>query len=236
MPHQPGAGNIQVIGAGFGRSGTTSLREALHLLGYLPCYHMMVVLSRYSHLKFWIRAKPGEPVDYRWIFRGYKATVDWPVCEFYRELMAEFPDARVLLNVRDPGQWYDSMVETIWAIQTAFPWWFPKAYRKVHDDLLWNSRFNGEFPDRAKTIAVYEAHIAEVRHTVPPERLLVFDASEGWAPLCGFLGKPVPANVPFPHLNDRRFFQRVITALRVVEWVVPALVVASLLGLALAVF
>jgi hypothetical protein len=91
---------LQVIGAGFGRSGTMSLREALQTLGYGPCYHMQVTLTHYSHMKFWIRAKAGDPVDYREFFRHYKATVDWPACEFYKELMTAFPGAKVLLNVR----------------------------------------------------------------------------------------------------------------------------------------
>jgi len=222
---------MQVIGAGFGRSGTTSLRRALSILGYAPCYHMQVALLRRSHLKFWIRAKAGEPVDYRWIFRRYRATVDWPACDFYRELMAVFPDAKVLLNVRDPAGWYDSMVETIWAIQRVFPWWLPDDVWKIHDDILWNSRFHGEFTDRAKAIAAYRAHLDEVRRTVPAERLLEFDVREGWQPLCHFLGRPVPEDVPFPNLNDRAFFRRVMLALRILEWLVPAIVVAGLIGL-----
>jgi len=93
------------------------------------------------------------------------------------------------------------------------------------------ARFRGEFTDRAKAIAVYEAHLEDVRRSVPVERLLVFNVNEGWAPLCAFLGKPVPENVPFPHLNDRAFFRWVILALRLATWLVPALVVVALVGL-----
>ena len=67
---------------------------------------------------------------------------------------------------------------------------------------------------------------------MPAERLLVFNVSEGWAPLCAFLGKPVPEDEPFPHLNDRAFFRRVILALRLATWLVPALLVAALVCLA----
>ena len=222
---------LQLIGAGFGRSGTMSLRKALQMLGYDPCYHMQVTLTHFSHMKFWIRAKAGGAVDYRKFLGRYKATVDWPACEFYRELMQAFPEAKVLLNVRDPEDWYDSMFDTIWAIQPAFPWWFPRAVRKMHDDIIWNSRFNGEFTDRAKTIDVYKAHLEEVRRTVPPGRLLEFNVQEGWEPLCDFLGKPVPENVPFPNLNDRLFFRRVLLALRILEWLAPALVLAGLIWL-----
>jgi Sulfotransferase domain len=218
---------LQVIGAGFGRSGTTSLMSALGTLGYRRCYHMRVALTHYFHMKFWIRAKAGEAVDFRAFMGRYQATLDWPACDFYKELTAAFPDAKVLLNVRDPDQWYDSMVETIWAIQKVFPWWMPREIHKIHDDILWNSRFGGEFTNRAKAIAAYEAHLEDVRRNVPPGRLLEYDVKEGWKPLCDFLGKPVPANVPFPRLNDRVFFTRVMIALRIVEWLVPVLVVAA---------
>jgi len=223
---------LQVIGAGFGRSGTMSLRKALQMLDYGPCYHMKVTLTNYSHMKFWVRARAGRAVDYRKLFRGYKATVDWPACEFYKELMTTFPDAKVLLNTRDPAEWYDSMIDTIWAIQPVFPWWFPKVVRKMHDDIIWNSRFNGEFTDRVKAIQVYKAHLDEVRRTVPPERLLVYDVKDGWKPLCDFLGRPVPQDAAFPNLNDRLFFRRVMLALRVLEWLVPALILAALVSLA----
>lgn len=225
---------LQVIGAGFGRSGTTSLRRALQLLGLAPCYHMRVALLSNAHMKFWIRAKSGEPVDYRRVLGRYRATVDWPACGFYRELMAVFPDAKVLLNLRDPEGWYESMLETIWAIQKVFPWWMPKNVWRIHDNLLWDSRFRGEFLDRERTLQRYREHIEDVRRTVPPERLLVYDVKEGWEPLCRFLGRPVPANVDLPRLNDRLFFRRVMTALRIVEWLVPAALLAGLGGAALA--
>ena len=225
---------LQVIGAGFGRSGTTSLREALRILDLRPCYHMRVALLSTAHMRFWIRAKAGEAVDYRSVLGGYRATVDWPACEFYRELMAAFPEAKVLLNHRDPEGWYDSMVETIWAIQAVFPWWLPRNVWRIHDDLLWNGRFRGEFLNRARTLERYREHVEEVRRVVPPERLLVYDVKEGWEPLCRFLGRPVPAGVPFPRLNDRRFFQRVMVALRIAEWALPAALLAGAVAAAVA--
>lgn len=236
MSDKPRGDKLQVIGAGFGRSGTTSLRKALHMLGYDPCYHMQTAMTHYSHMQFWVRARAGEPVDYQQFFRSYQAVVDWPACEFYKELMAAFPQAKVVLNVRDPEQWYDSVIDTLWVIQRVLPWWFPKVMRQMHDDVIWQSRFNGEFTDRAKTIAVYKAHLDEVRRSVPPERLLVFNVNEGWRPLCEFLGKPVPENAPFPYLNDRRFFRRVIRALSILEWLGPALVLAGLIWLGLVLF
>jgi hypothetical protein len=231
VTHPPTEKKIQVIGAGFGRCGTTSLRAALHLLGYDPCYHMRSAMTHPSHLKFWVRAKAGEPVDFRNFFRRYNAAVDWPACEFYQELMAAFPEAKVVLNVRDPEQWYDSVIDTLWVVTRVLPWWFPMVMKQMHDDVIWNGRFKGEFLDRARTLAVYRAHLLDVRRTVPAERLLVFHVSEGWGPLCAFLGQPVPDNVPFPHLNDRAYFQRVILALRILAWLVPAGVLAGLVWL-----
>jgi len=222
--------SLEVIGAGFGRTGTTSLCKALQMLGCGPCYQMQVTLAHYSHMKFWVRARAGEPVDYPRFFRRYRATVDWPACEFWRELMNAFPDARVILNERDAEAWYDSMAETLWTIRRAFPWWFPPVVQQMHHDLIWNGRFRGEFANREKTLAVYRAHVDEVRRHVPPERLLVFDVAEGWQPLCDFLGKPVPEGVPFPHLNDRRFFRRVLLALRIAEWAVPVAVAAGIVS------
>jgi hypothetical protein len=228
-------GGLQVIGAGFGRCGTTSLRAALRTLGYDPCYHMQTALTHYPHLRFWIRARAGEPVDYRRFFRRYRAAVDWPVCEFYRDLMALYPDAKVVLNVRDPGAWYDSVRDTLWVIDQILPWWFPSRMRQMHDDVIWNGRFQGRFLDRSWAIEVYQKHLADVRSTVPPERLLEFDVRQGWQPLCAFLDRPVPPNVPFPRLNDRRWFRRVLLALRLAEWLVPALLLAVVawLGLSL---
>lgn len=196
---------MQVIGAGFGRCGTTSLARALEILGYGPCYHMQVAML-------------------------YRATVDWPACEFYRELMDAYPDAKLLLNTRDPESWYDSTRETLWAIDQVLPWWIPPVMKRMHVELIWNGRFQGQFTDRARAIEIFNQHLDEVRRTVPPGRLLEFDVKQGWEPLCRFLGKPVPpAGVPFPHLNDRRFFRRVLLALRVAEWGVPALAVLGLL-------
>ena len=226
-------GGLQVIGAGFGRCGTTSLRAALRTLGYDPCYHMQTALTHYPHLRFWIRARAGEPVDYRRFFRRYRAAVDWPVCEFYRDLIALYPDAKVVLNVRDPGAWYDSVRDTLWVIDQILPWWFPRRMRQMHEDVIWNGRFQGRFLDRSWAIEVYQKHLADVRSTVPPERLLEFDVRQGWQPLCAFLDRPVPPNVPFPRLNDRRWFRRVLLALRLAEWLMPALLLAVVAWLGL---
>ena len=211
---------MKLIGAGFGRSGTMSIKEALDQLGAGPCYHMKIALPRYHHLRFFMRAWKGEKVNWKRFFRKYNSVVDWPTCSLYKQLMNEYPDAKILLNVRDPEKWYDSMHETIWAIQPAFPFWFPPVVRRIHDEIIWKDNLKGVFEDREKTIGVYKEWIEEVKRTVPPERLLVYDVKEGWSPLCEFLGVPVPDN-PFPHINERKSFVRMIRLLKVLNWLVP---------------
>jgi Sulfotransferase domain len=227
----PDAGLV-LIGAGFGRTGTTSLKQALELLGLGPCYHMQTAMTRPGHARFWIRARKGEVAadGFRRFFDGYRATVDWPACEFHRELMAAYPQARVLLNVRDADAWYDSTRATLFAVKDALPWWFPRSVLRMQDAVIWHGRMDGQFADRAAAIAAYEAHIREVRTTVPPERLLEYRVEQGWAPLCAFLGVPVPAGVPFPRVNDRRYFQRVLRGFRIANWAVPLTAVIALLA------
>ena len=220
---ESGIRNLQLIGAGFGRSGTMSIMAALEQLGAGPCYHMKIGLPRFWHLNFFMRAWKGEKVNWKRFFRKYHSVVDWPACSFYKELMKEFPDAKVLLNVRDPGKWYDSMHETIWAIQPAFPFWFPPVVRKIHDEIIWKGNLQGVFEDCEKTIEVYMEWIEEVKSTVPADRLLVYEVKDGWKPLCDFLGLPVP-DKPFPHVNERRSFIRMIRLLQVLNWLVPMVV------------
>jgi hypothetical protein len=219
---------MKIIGAGFGRSGTMSLRSALEQLGYGPCYHMKITLFRYDHMKFFMRAWNGKNVNWKRFFRRYNSVVDWPTCAFYKDLNAEYPDAKVLLNVRDPESWYESMKETIYAIQPAFPFWFPREVRAMHDEIIFGGSMKGVFEDREKMLAVYRQYIEEVKITVPAERLLVYNVREGWKPLCDFLGVPVPSGKVFPHINERRSFKRWIVLLKLLNWLVPLVVMACL--------
>ena len=50
-------------------------------------------------------------------------------------------------------------------------------------------------------VKFYEDHVREVKQTVPPQQLLVFQVKQGWKPLCEFLGVPEP-DIPFPRVND----------------------------------
>lgn len=222
---------LLVIGAGFGRTGTTSLKRALELLGLGRCYHMQTAMTTPGHCRFWLHAHRTGRVDFRRFFRRHRSAIDWPACEFYRELLEAFPGAKVILTTRPADAWYASVRETLWEIDQALPWWFPPSIRRMHDEIIWNSRFEGRFLDRARALEIYEAHLEEVRRHVPVDRLLVYEVGQGWEPLCRFLGKPVPATEPFPRLNDRDTFRRLIKGLRVAEWAVPVAGFAAIVAM-----
>ena len=206
---------LKVIGAGFGRTGTTSIKAALEQLGFTQCYHMQEVIKHPAHVQPWTAALDGKPVDWDALFAGYQATVDWPACNFYEQLMAHYPDAKVLLTVRDPDKWYDSCLHTIYAMYHKPVMRFVRRllppmqrFMAMNDRLIWQGDFQGRFADRAYAIRVFNQRNAAIKAAVPAERLLVYDVKEGWEPLCRFLNVPVPQDVPFPHLNDSGTFQR----------------------------
>jgi hypothetical protein len=230
---------VKVIGAGFGRTGTLSLKVALEELGFGPCYHMVELFDKPEHVEFWDEAPDrvarGEPVDWGEVFSGYEATVDWPGCRFYEELVRAYPDAKVLLSVRDPESWYDSAWSTIArgprsdatpamsllfkVGQLAAPSMrrVPSMVRKVITD----GTFDGRFEDREYAVEVFVQHIDEVKERVPAEKLLVYEVGEGWGPLCDFLGVEAPER-PFPHLNDRGEFPKMMRR-RMVRALTPAI-------------
>ncbi|KAG2486293.1 hypothetical protein HYH03_014998 [Edaphochlamys debaryana] len=225
------APRLEVIGAGFGRTGTMSLCAALNQLGYRTHHMKEVYHNSSSQSGPWLlatRAKAaGRPAREALAvaLEGYSAAVDWPSVEFYRELLETNPEAKVVLTTRDFDSWYASARSTIYAgraIGQALrpPWFRARALRpltdifRMHEELIWGGLFEGRFEDRDYVKQVYEAHIAEVRRVVPRGQLLEFSVKEGWGPLCAFLGKPVPQGEPFPNVNDKEDFKRNTQALR----------------------
>ncbi|MEU5896793.1 MULTISPECIES: sulfotransferase family protein [unclassified Streptomyces] len=201
---------MKIIGAGFGRTGTLSVKAALETLGLGPCYHMMTMIEKPEHLRLWNAICRGERADWARIFAGYQSTVDWPACDHWERLAQEYPDAKVLLTVRDPARWYDSFRETlapVWAAETDDPEF--REYLTLVRHIAAHT-FGGRLNDRAHAIAVFEEHSRKVRAAIPAERLLVHDVREGWAPLCEFFGRPVPTETEFPHLNDRATFHELL--------------------------
>jgi hypothetical protein len=221
---------MKIIGSGFGRTGTLSLKAALEILGFDPCYHMEDVIKRPSHINMWYQIGQGQPVPWEKIFGNFQATVDFPASVFYKELLDAYPDAKVIHTVRDPERWYDSTAETIYGAANNFPIWVPRLFPPLarfiglQESLIWQKVFNGRFPDRAFAIQRFHDHTEEVRQHVPPEKLLVFQVQEGWEPLCAFLDVPVPG-VPFPHVNDREMILRRFKLLqRTLTWLPIGLV------------
>ena len=199
--------SLQVVGAGFGRTGTQSLREALGELGLGPCYHMIEVIQDPDRkVPQWVAASQGKP-DWDVIFEGYASTVDWPSAGYWKAILAHYPDAKVILTSRSAESWFDSFSETIaWLMAT--PETLPPQLRpwlKMITDLIANTTFGARPTDREHAIAVFNAYEADVKASVPADRLLVFHASDGWEPLCRFLGKPVPA-IPYPRTNTKDDF------------------------------
>ena len=199
---------LEVIGAGYGRTGTLSLKFALEKLGFDKCYHMMEVFQHPEHVPMWAAAQRGEHVDWNKLYDGYSATVDWPSCNFWREHAAFYPKAKVILSTRDPDKWYESVMNTIYVASTGMlnsPDPQLRAMGEWATRLTWDGVFGGRMHDKAHVLDVLRKHEATVKATIPRERLLVFDAKEGWEPLCRFLGKPVPAE-PYPRVNTREDF------------------------------
>lgn len=221
---------MKVIGAGFGRTGTLSLKAALEKLGFGPCYHMTELFDKPDHVAFWEEAVEaagrGEPAGWEEVFSGYEATVDWPGCVFYAEIMQAYPEAKVLLSVRDPEGWYDSVQSTF--ARMPDPEEMSPARRLFFEagkllapglrrgpsmvgKVIHEYTFGGRLGDREHATSVFEIHVGEVKRRVPEGRLLVFDVKEGWGPLCRFFGVEEPEE-PFPHLNERGEFSKVMVA------------------------
>jgi len=199
---------LRLIGAGFGRTGTLSLKAAIEKLGAGPCYHMMEVPQNPGHAELWLAAADGNA---RWdeLLAGYPATVDWPGCRFWRELVAAYPDAKVLLSVRSRESWYQSVRGTIFQtlshahqVSDANPGAMLQMARKI----VLEDTFDGRLDDPEHAMDVFDRHNEAVRSEVPADRLLVYELGSGWEPLATFLGVPVP-DEPYPHVNRSADFQ-----------------------------
>jgi len=199
---------LQVVGAGVGRTGTLSLKTGLEqLLGH-PCYHMIEVFTHPEHVAAWREAAEGGKVDWSGLLEGYGATSDFPACLFWPELLEANPDALIVLSTRRDSQgWWESASQTIFSIDGShlppeMSDWF-EMWRAVA-----SARFTSDWADEGAARAAYDRHNAEVRASAPPERLVEWQAGDGWDPLCTALGVKAP-DEPFPHLNTREEFPKV---------------------------
>jgi len=191
---------LDVIGAGFGRTGTDSMRDALEMLGLGPCHHMFAVVADEQQKRLWRQKMSGETLAWEELYAGFRSAVDWPTVHYWRELSAAYPDAKVILTLRDAGDWYDSAAATI----------FPVAATGAPETLgrqILRQVFDDRPGDRAHCIAVYEAHVDAVRSEIPPGRLIEHRLGDGWGPLCAGLGRSEPSE-PYPHKNTGEGFRK----------------------------
>ena len=201
---------MDVIGAGFGRTGTLSLKTALEQLGYGPCMHMLPLLDDPERSALFAKAAGGDRASLHDALAECRSTVDWPGAYFWRELVEDNPDAKVILTVRDPQRWYASMEQTILAAASRRAPGAGAGQEMIEATVL-DGTFEGRLADREHALRIFEEHTEEVRRVVPAERLLEFEVTQGWEPLCDFLDRPVPGG-SFPRLNDTATFRERLSA------------------------
>lgn len=201
---------LAVIGAGWGRTGTKSLKLALERLGLGPCHHMEEILKTPGQLPLWLAIARGEPADWDRVFAGYGSSVDWPSAHYWRELAAWYPEARVILTVRPAEAWWNSYAQTLLRASRKSATGIDDPHMRDVAEMVGRTTkktFAAAPDDREAILAAYNAYPQVVRQAFAdsPGRLLVFDVQEGWEPLCAFLGLPVPAE-PFPRSNSAEEF------------------------------
>jgi hypothetical protein len=205
---------LRVIGPGFGRTGTMSLKNALETLGFGPCHHMEEVFAHPEQVPYWEAVAAGRAVDWDAVFAGYHAQVDWPGAHSWKELAAAYPEAKVILSVRPEDSWWRSFSSTIGVLmddpgqKSAGPPHI-QAMLSAVIDMVQNQTFGCKVTDREGALAAYRLRTQQVRAAIPADRLLVFDVVEGWAPLCRFLDVPGPDSA-FPHVNSTEDFWKLV--------------------------
>jgi hypothetical protein len=215
---------LKVIGLGFGRSGTYSLKAALEELGFGACYHFSKMFEHPGHAEQWRAAYHGASIDWNSLLAGYQSSVYIPPGFNLTALLQQHPDAKYILLVRDPEKWHQSYCDTVYKYNR-LTWYrvlyfrllglFNPEYRTFYkvlalqQETLWQNTFHGRFEDKAYAIEIYQQQIEALKHAIPADQLLVYTITEGWPPLCQFLGVTCP-DTPFPRLNDTESF---------VEWI-----------------
>ena len=179
------------------------------MLGFDKCYHMMEVHLNPTHAQIWKDLADGIEPDWHELFEGYQASVDWPSCNFWREQMVAFPEAKVILTRRDPEKWYTSIMNTIWPSSKAGAASEDPAAKlrsSMVFGLIWDGIFDGRMDDKDFVISQFEKHNQQVIDEVPAAKLLVYEPGDGWEPLCEFLQVPVP-EVEYPRVNSTEDFR-----------------------------
>ena len=194
---------LKVIGAGFGRTGTESLKRALEILGLGPTHHMYEVMDCEKQRDRWSAFAHGADPDWPNLFEGFNSAVDWPSAAFWRDTMAFYPDAKVILTHRPSEDWWASFTGTIQQALNS-----GKDVSGIGSKVITEMVFDGNIHDKAHVLSIYEASIANVRAEVPANRLIDLPLGAGWAPLCSGLGLPEP-EVAYPQGNTKKGFRSV---------------------------
>lgn len=196
---------LEIIGAGFGRTGTFSLKSALERLGFGPCHHMSEVIDNPDQVRLWSDVAAGRP-DFESIFAGFRSAVDFPVSAYWQDVLAVTPGAKVILSDRDPEDWYGSFSQTILPLILDKAAWPDnrRAWFEMIDDVIVGKALGGR-TDREGILAAYRANAEDARALRAEGRVLMFRSRDGWEPLCDFLGVEVP-DEPFPKTNARADF------------------------------
>ena len=195
---------------------------------------MLEVAKSRTQIDYWSDIAQNKPVDWDKVFEGFQSTTDFPACIYYQELADHYPNAKVVLSVRDEDSWYRSVEQTILPFAKAAPRWIialVPPLKRMHnavDQLVWKNVFGGKASDPEHAKAVFRAHNQQVIERIPEERLLVFQAKDGWQPLCAFLGVKVP-DEPFPHVNDTAEMQQRMRVMRILNWLPLALALIVIL-------
>lgn len=201
---------LEVIGAGFGRTGTMSLKDALERIGFGPCYHMVEEMKHPEHDALWQEATDGKAVDWDQLFDGYRAAVDWPAAAFWPELVHHYPRAKVVLSTRPPDEWFKSISNTI------FPTLLTESgpnepastsHRRMTYSLIIQRIFEKRIEDRQFVLDVYQRNTERVLREIPSSRLLHYQPGDGWEPLCDFFGVALP-DEPYPRSNTTAEFRQ----------------------------
>ena len=196
---------LKVIGSGFGRTGTMSLKTALEELGLGPCHHMAECMGDPGKVPHWVAIAANQPVVWDEVFEGYQSQVDWPGAHVWGDLAKAYPDAKVIHSIRPEDAWWKSFSSTIGKFmseseQMPLP---PHVatMTKAAGEMIGHQTMGGRWDDRETALAAFRRRTEEVKAAIAPERLLIYDVAEGWEPLCAFLDVPVPTTA-FPRTNS----------------------------------
>jgi hypothetical protein len=205
---------LRVIGAGLPRTGTTSLKVALEILGFGPCHHMNKIVRTPHRILEFIRAYDGEEIDFHKLMEGYGSTLDIPTSDFYKEIHQAYPQAKIILTVRDTSEkWFESFQNTVGILITSrFHYFCTYLLRFLHSLQImlgkiykrWNKEFGPITP------SFHDQYNRRVMNENKEGEILVYNVKEGWPPLCKFLEVDIPQNIPFPNVNDTKEFTRKI--------------------------